>query len=597
MATADVLLPEVAANCLAQGAIFTYKVSINTAAVVPNASASVPTTIDKEYFILNTQSFIDLQLYLKSALRLPGTKDRFNLEFPRKMFEAYKDSKTPVLYDLMCDTLVNIQNHCFNFQNETMGPMISLAGYIANFAETASKRATELRVQMQIIYDGSSNLEDANVKAAVETAAVICLELKEEAADKNKKCSAFVDKLVMFRTTTGIDKDELNKLNDRSSIVLPSTAQLNDELRKAMDIARDELNNLVKLENSQSDKAKANAGVRWYYAVPWIGWSLAISDTVKKADAEKAVRSANRKYNGVAAKAGLDLATAISFRGQCANLTNQIKEVHKHIQKAEDALTSMSGAFSKLETDLDDIANKLDTVKKYVTSGSNLRVKLAFTRLDEAGNKWDKVSSLAKQFQDNGLLMTANINKEEAPIEPSPQLEITCAHYGGVEYTALAKILFNEGENLRVHSVEPGFPEPWKDVVKSISFLHDYGQEKRVFVCAEYTSYHDLKAGPIEQSRDGRCTVNIVEPRPKPAGTSVEILAIVWGTKEVRNTAVDSYCYKQFHAGQPIQWNNDNFGGDTWRGTQKSGAIYYTRDGSKSIKSVSGREYTSSGTT
>ncbi|KAI8942427.1 hypothetical protein NX059_000499 [Plenodomus lindquistii] len=63
--------------------------------------------------------------------------------------------------------------------------------------------------------------------------------------------------------------------------------------------------------------------------------------------------------------------------------------------------------------------------------------------------------------------MEANIRFEDAPLGPSPSIEITCAHYGGVEAAAVAKILFNEGFQLRVHSVEPRFEEAWPEVFKT----------------------------------------------------------------------------------------------------------------------------------
>jgi hypothetical protein len=193
-------------------------------------------------------------------------------------------------------------------------------------------------------------------------------------------------------------------------------------------------------------------------------------------------------------------------------------------------------------------------------------------------------------------MMEANVRAEDPPATPSPSLEITSAHYGGVESTAVAKILFNEGENLRVHSVAPGFQEPWHGVNKTISFTYDFGKEKRIFVCREYSGDHDVKVGPIENSRDGRCEVSTVEPRPKPAGSPVDILAIVWGPNEVRRPAVDAYCYQQFHAGAAIEWTNDKMGGDTWPGMAKSGAIYYTTNGGSAIKSICGKEGSSSGT-
>lgn len=121
-----------------------------------------------------------------------------------------------------------------------------------------------------------------------------------------------------------------------------------------------------------------------------------------------------------------------------------------------------------------------------------------------------QVASLAKDFQRNGLMMDANVRVQDPPATPSPSLDITSAHYGGVESTAVAKILFNEGENLRVHSTQPGFQEPWHGVRKTISFTYDFAKEKRIFVCEEYTGDHDVKVGPIEESRDGRCEVSVV---------------------------------------------------------------------------------------
>jgi hypothetical protein len=100
MSIADLHLPSLAADTLDKSAVFTYRVPIQVNAVVPDAGTAAPVMVNKEYFVLNTQAFINLQLYLKAALHLPGTKGRFDLEFPRKMFENYQDSKTPVLYEV-----------------------------------------------------------------------------------------------------------------------------------------------------------------------------------------------------------------------------------------------------------------------------------------------------------------------------------------------------------------------------------------------------------------------------------------------------------------------------------------------------------------
>jgi len=70
-----------------------------------------------------------------------------------------------------------------------------VAGYIANYAETAGKRSVELLAAMKTIQDGASNLDDPKVKEAVEIAMTICLELSDEAKQSNQKCAAFVTQL------------------------------------------------------------------------------------------------------------------------------------------------------------------------------------------------------------------------------------------------------------------------------------------------------------------------------------------------------------------------------------------------------------------
>jgi hypothetical protein len=76
----------------------------------------------------------------------------------------------------------------------------SVAGYIGNYAETAGKLSKELLAQMEIIQDGSSNLQDPRVIQAVDIAISICLELSDEAKDSNKKCAVFVEQLSAVRS-------------------------------------------------------------------------------------------------------------------------------------------------------------------------------------------------------------------------------------------------------------------------------------------------------------------------------------------------------------------------------------------------------------
>lgn len=111
MATADVLLPEAAASVLEQGNAFSYKVTIDTAAASTSTvttKSSVPPTVDKDFFILNTQSFIDLQIFLKTALRLPDSSNDFETKFPSAMFAKYTDQDSG-LYQVCIFSTKNAQ--------------------------------------------------------------------------------------------------------------------------------------------------------------------------------------------------------------------------------------------------------------------------------------------------------------------------------------------------------------------------------------------------------------------------------------------------------------------------------------------------------
>jgi hypothetical protein len=114
--------------------------------VPPNDEDGMPEELLSSKFILNDQCFVDLQIYLKSAMRLPGTTDYFKQSFPEEWFKDYfeADKERPKLYDVcsdlvsslkstlltypkhMRDTLVDINQHCAEFWKDTMGPMVTL---------------------------------------------------------------------------------------------------------------------------------------------------------------------------------------------------------------------------------------------------------------------------------------------------------------------------------------------------------------------------------------------------------------------------------------------------------------------------------------
>ncbi|KAK3682203.1 hypothetical protein B0T22DRAFT_539346 [Podospora appendiculata] len=559
MAAVDIArITEDVASRLDQGSHLAFKVEINPANVISSPTSTLPATIEKEYFILNSQYFIDLQVYLKTAMKLLSTEQEFADLYPITMFQQDfgKDTKTPALYSALSEILVGINNRCTSFSSNTFGPMVSLAGSISNFSVDAASTSGILRQNLEFIMNAPPTMNKQDILDKIAEAQLACTELKEAAFSASTKCGKFVKAIVAFKDVTEADKTKLYEVTDRTGAVLPTLAEMNTDIRSTVAEATANLRELAVRTNVERDKTKTNSGVRWYYFLAWLGLDFCISDIVQKAEAEKKIREAQ-------------------LRDMLCQLPYHFATVGVAIEKVAKALTEMIGTFSKLETDLDYISERFDLIKGYVASGEKVEQRSAL------------VSGLAQQFQATGLIVEKKVsgNSELPSLKLAAMaLDILGTSYRGIDYTDYSKILFNDGENLLVRSVEPGFPEEADPNPKSIAVLHQFADERRIFVCRQFTANHSLKVGPIQDSRDDASVCNVVNPYPKPAGAKAKILAITYGGIEVRDPAVYDYCYARLAAKEAIAWRNETFGGDSWPHVQNYGTIFYTVDGGERIQ-------------
>lgn len=105
-------------------------------------------------------------------------------------------------------------------------------------------------------------------------------------------------------------------------------------------------------------------GIRWYYFVPWVGWGMAIDDSIDSYKAGREISIANQVYQRVYELADQNLKTMISFRGtfsafqrdilvayqrteRSGNLLAIIKNIHEAIQNAETALHHLHSKCSR----------------------------------------------------------------------------------------------------------------------------------------------------------------------------------------------------------------------------------------------------------
>lgn len=98
MATADVLRPQAIHGFNEKAYAFVNIVKIAVDNDTKDDSED-PKTKDVPVFILNSEDFIDLQLYLQASMKLPPTPEVFETVYTRKAFGQFL-TKDPSLYDV-----------------------------------------------------------------------------------------------------------------------------------------------------------------------------------------------------------------------------------------------------------------------------------------------------------------------------------------------------------------------------------------------------------------------------------------------------------------------------------------------------------------
>lgn len=98
----------------------------------------MPEDVLKDKFILNDKCFVDLQVYLKSAMRLPTSNDNFKRVFPAEWFAEYfeTDKAAPKLYDVS-DLALRPQSgrHADYLHSICNRPLLASTTTVSNFGE------------------------------------------------------------------------------------------------------------------------------------------------------------------------------------------------------------------------------------------------------------------------------------------------------------------------------------------------------------------------------------------------------------------------------------------------------------------------------
>lgn len=103
-----VISPSAISNLPKGGAIKGLSASSNVFVAkikIPDDKSWSGATKEEPVFLLNNQDFIDLQLYINSALKLPGSTALFKSTYTKKSFDPYFGSD-PSLYDVSACNMI-----------------------------------------------------------------------------------------------------------------------------------------------------------------------------------------------------------------------------------------------------------------------------------------------------------------------------------------------------------------------------------------------------------------------------------------------------------------------------------------------------------
>lgn len=348
----------------------------------------------------------------------------------------------------------------------------------------------------------------------------------------------------------------------------------------------------IYLSNAKLISFPVTAGKYVMLFSPAAGIALVLIGIQREKDAAKEIERLNREFETHFNSCNEELQKGMRLRTVTKNLSDAIDNVVGTIEKAISTLQSMIGSFSKLINGLENIDDDLNNA--FIALQDNLSFKRlgARNQLENAAKKWMLVVSLARNFEENGL---AIVQTPESLREQPSVVEILASTYGGEDVTLYSKVLFNHGSSVIVRSVDPGFPEPWAGMPKTISVLHQYGDSMRILACRTYTGKdynYVLKPGPPETINDENAQLREVQPSPAHPTSNIQILAVVWGQAIITDHAVYQRIHEAYANNGTVSFTNDGIGGgnDPWFGVRKSGAIYYKIKGGTEIKQLVGKE-------
>ncbi|KAH8663768.1 hypothetical protein BGZ61DRAFT_593301 [Ilyonectria robusta] len=347
-------------------------------------------------FILQTQGYHDLYLYVVEGITFTDSTAEFEKQFTKSTF-AVVDKIDISAYDLLRDTTVSVAKHCKEFNSNGLGKLTTSANGAIAYADHCiglmkEKADISLYNAFQVLLDEKyvTQPKDNAFEEAVESAT---LAFYTQTDGDVKKVGTIEEKFL-----TG-PKDPVTgqrKVKSDGTLQEPYSEVMDAEVARL----QTEITNSITRRDEENDKwatARDKAiglGVGGVFLVwLWIGSGV---------ETDKAIKAKN-KYDEMVTlitKDSQDKADLVKVLELVRALVNHFHALLPKMQTALTAMKELQNLFNEQNLNFQLILNKLTDLQTGVSAkGQRARKNWITTAIDEAVEKFKEIKDLGEEFK------------------------------------------------------------------------------------------------------------------------------------------------------------------------------------------------------
>ncbi|KAJ2903883.1 hypothetical protein MKZ38_009169 [Zalerion maritima] len=545
-------------------------------------------------FEINPRNFVDLKQYLELGSSLPSSSQAFRSRYDLDLLnEFFRPDDTLYKACLEMQVLAT-QRSCASFSAVHSEKMSEFVRLWMAFVDEATSAIREMRAGLDIA--ARSNLKGEEAVQAVAMVSPAITEAANQSEALENHCRDLLEHLFELDANIQADSAQISALFKR----LPSLDARKAEMKMNIENLKSEMDSLESLSRAEERRLRERINLEavarrspfnFLGPISPANIANAIIDGVTGTnlrDLQLRVGQAQTQWREKRRQMEEDMNTFADTFGSyldqpdtlrrmkvlthaCAacvadisNLRSSIFSQRQNIAGAKKSVQDVGSATSRRQTGFHDLEMEFKDIIDQLSLGEGIEdVEDAKYELEEAEKTYGEISNLAQTFQQVVSLSRSGLAKV---------FTVAAANYGGADVESVAEGLVKD-ERLEIdtnHLSSYGFPDPKTGHRKTIAILYQAPEASTagVFVAVEGSGAWVLS----------RATIRMSGAPPRPVGSSLWIVAVVYGKEEITDAGAFSRLYHFAKTRKAFEVSNSTFGKDTWFGVPKTCAIFYQMD-------------------